>query len=150
MTHSPWLSIQQAIELFGISRSTLERRLRNGDIHESQTRRLKNERQIAFADLLRVFGEPKNRPAGEESAGISADTITTPAPIDATTARLVERLEESLTRERERADRESARADRYEMELAEQRKANADLVQRLLPSPEPEAKPGLWARLFGR
>lgn len=154
MTHSAWLSIQQTIRLFGVSRSTLERRIRNGAIHQSQTRQQGNERQIAFAELVRIFGEPKRRPINGDGGTLSADMATTSPQIDATTARLVEQLEESLKRETARADKESARADqersraeRYEIELSEQRKANADLVQRLLPEP---AKPGFLARLFGR
>lgn len=149
MTHPGFLTVREAVEAFGISKRTLERRLGDGTIHQSQIRRDGPERQIPLAELIRVFGEPKRRPKKPE-----ATAPTTPAAaIDDTTARLIDRLEADLARERERADKESARADhergraeRYELELSEQRKANADLVQRLLPPPR---KPGLWSRIFG-
>lgn len=118
----------------------------DGTIHQSQIRRDGAERQIPLAELIRVFGEPKRRPKKPEGAAAPAS----PAAIDGTVARLIDRLEADLARERERADREAARAERYELELAEQRKANADMVQRLLSPPAPPAKPGFLARLFGR
>jgi hypothetical protein len=151
MTHPVWLSIQQAVDLFGISRSTLERRLRKGDIHQSQTRRQGSERQISFVDLLRVFGEPKNRP-GETVDAKAADQPQDRTRIDGTTAQLVELLKADLERERARADKESARADqeraraeRYESDLSEARRRNDELTQRLLPPPR---APGLLARLL--
>lgn len=152
MTHPPFLTVREAVEAFGISKRTLERRLGDGTIHQSQIRREGTERQISLAELIRVFGEPRRRPKKPE-----ASPAPTPAAIDDTAARLIDRLEADLARERERADRETARADqersraeRYELELAEQRKANADMVQRLLSPPAPPAKPGFLARLFGR
>jgi len=145
MTHSAWLSIQQAIDMFGVSRSTLERRLRKGDIHQSQTRREGAERHIAFLELVRLFGEPKNQPS-EATDG----KTTNPSQEDARigdTARLIERLEADLERERGRADLERERAERYERELSEARRRNDELTQRLLPAPRSS-----WflARLMGR
>jgi hypothetical protein len=49
--------------------------------------------------------------------------------------------------ERERAERD--RAERYERELAELRRANADLVTRLLP-PAPDSHRGFFRRMFGK
>lgn len=156
MTNPVWLSIQQAVDLFGVSRSTIDRSIRKGAIHQSQTRRHGSERQIAFAELIRAFGEPKNRPA---EAGKPPIATTTAAPETAgdDTRRLVEQLETALERERQRADKEAARADqeraraeRYEDELTRTRVEYSALVQRLLPPPA-EARPtGFWSRLFGR
>lgn len=152
MAHPAFLTVREAVEGFGISKRTLERRLGDGTIHQSQIRREGAERQISLAELIRVFGEPKRRLKRPE-----APAVVTSAAIDDTTTRLIDRLEADIARERERADREAARADqersraeRYELELAEQRRANADMVQRLLSPPPVPAKPGFLARLFGR
>jgi hypothetical protein len=64
-------------------------------------------------------------------------------------AELIEELRERARKaeERERAERD--RAERYERELAELRRANADLVTRLLP-PAPDLHRGFFRRMFGK
>lgn len=149
MSDSIWLSIQKAAELYDVSRRTIERHLAKGSISDTQTRTVGNERQIAFAELRAVLGEPKRY-----AAQTREDASTPPAsdPMfhqsDDTLRRLIDRLENDLERERQRGDKERERADRYEVELAEVRQKNEALITRLLPPADDPPKKGFFGRLF--
>jgi len=147
MSQSIFLSVRQAVEAFRISRRTLERRLSDGSIHQSQVRHEGKERLIPIAELIRVFGEPKGELKDDPTTPHPPDRAQNAGQTDEIARRLIERLESDLERERVRADQERERANRYETELSEARRRNDELTQRLLPAPHSS---GLFARLFKR
>ena len=110
-------------------------------IRASQVTRNGTEKRIAFAELVRVFGEPNSRPSGVV-AEVEKPEPPQPPALPELAQRLIDRLEADLLSERERAER-------YERELAELRKRHDDLVTRYLP-PATSGKPGIFGRLFGR
>ncbi len=59
------ISISQAAKDWGIARSTIQRRLRSGDL--SATGKAGAAKTIDTSELLRVFGEPKNVALQEQS-----------------------------------------------------------------------------------
>lgn len=98
-----------------MSRRTIGRRL--GDpsqrgINPSQVVQDGLEKRIAFAELVRVFGEPKNSPAGMGAARI--DVATAP---EAQTNELQAIREELMEELRDRARNAEERAKRYEDEV---------------------------------
>jgi hypothetical protein len=170
-----YLSIAEASTHFRVSRRTIERKIGTGEIAQSQVTKDGRETKIYVNELVRVFGEPKPLKQSEKlvsdtvrHTATTRDNVADHAPeselvtllkaqIEHERARAQSDREEAQqriqdARERERAERD--RAERYERELAELRKLNESLVQRLLPPPiekPPEApRGGFLARLFGR
>lgn len=54
MTH-PYISLSEAIQVFGISKRTIERKIASGDIGRDQIRLEGGKRHFLMAELIRVF-----------------------------------------------------------------------------------------------
>ncbi|AVM73386.1 hypothetical protein MSR1_08830 [Magnetospirillum gryphiswaldense MSR-1] len=54
MTH-PTISLSEAIQVFGISKRTIERKIASGDIGRDQIRLEGGKRHFLMAELIRVF-----------------------------------------------------------------------------------------------
>ncbi len=107
------------------------------------------KRFIYIAELLRVFGEPRQRPeteaAGTLDSAPTAGDVTGGAEVLAVLRQQVAMLEE-------RTKRAEEQADRYEAERDELRTKYEDVLTRLLPPPAtPVAanRPGWRRRVFG-
>jgi len=139
------LSLGDASKDFGISKRTIERRLADGTISKSQTEVRDGKRYIYLGELIRVFGEPRNRPETDK-AGMRA---TAPTALEVTDgADLIGELRERAERAERLADSERERANRYEQERDELRIKNDELVTRLLPAPASAKRGGWLGRLF--
>ena len=143
-----YISTNEAVSLFKVSRRTIGRRL--GDpsqrgINTSQVVQDGLEKRIAFAELVRVFGEPKGRPTDMGTARIDSTTRdeTPRQPSEDRTEELIAELRERLAETKERAER-------YEQEAIELRRTNAALVAQFLPAATSTApKAGFFGRWFG-
>ena len=144
------MSLDNASKHFGISKRTIERRLADGTIGKSQTEVRDGKRYIYVAELLRVFGEPGNRPETDK-AGMRA---TAPTALDVTDGAErsdhIKELRDRAERAERLADAERERADKYERERDELRIKNDELVTRLLPPPASAKRSGWFGGLFGR
>lgn len=149
MSHHTWLTVSEAEDAFKVSRRTIERRLKDGSIGGSQVRREGQERRIALAELIRVFGEPKRTAGVTAKTNGRSDGATAPAMerIDTAAAELVDQLKASLEREKARADQERARAERLEDDLRKERERCHEMAQRALPAP---TQTGWLNRILGR
>jgi hypothetical protein len=130
------LTVTEAVEIFGVSRRTIFRKIKDSSISDTQIVRQDGETKIYVNELVRVFGEPKSA-KNKQNQGVKDQEIVTPSdPRDAHIAT----LREQLKHERERADR-------YEREAVEQRHVAEALRQKLLEAPKPRR---ILDRLFGR
>jgi predicted phage gp36 major capsid-like protein len=88
-----------------------------------------------------------------EVVEIDATTTAEPSqlPKEDRTDELIAELRERLSEAKGQLRKSDERADRYEAEAIELRRANASLVAQLMPpAHSPTPKPGFFGRLFSR
>jgi len=145
-------SIREAAAAAGVSKSTIQRRLRNGELSKNEAGR------VDASELARLYPESVKVSHGHSQSVFSGtvwDTRLTP-PQKAETSALRQQLEaarqlaeeRSRTIEDLRARLDTSEARRAEAEAAKdtaQTKLTALLTDQRLASPPP----GFWRRLFG-
>ncbi len=142
----------EAIRDFGISKRTLERRIADGTISQSQIFVEDGKRHIPIVELIRAFGEPRNRPETEAAGGQAPAPAPTAGDVTGG-AEMVALLKDQLAKAEALANAERDRADRYEAERDELRVKYEEVLTRLLPPPAPAPaakRPGWFGRLLGR
>ena len=165
------LTISQALKLFGISKSTLERKITSGEIPANAIKKTGSGRVIEKSALIVAFGEPKEAVTMSESVTTHSDIVSESALVQLLKEQLA-KAERIADEERTRADQERQRADRAFDELASERERLDKLtgqmsvallqaveIQRLtLTAPKDNAKQeehqdtkktGFFARFFG-
>ena len=158
------LNIKEAADMFGVSRRTIERKIKAGEISGTQTVSHGNETRVYVNELNRIFGEPKSATNSQKQGGrvrhgmrqtnaTLSHTVALTDPKDAHIATLREQLELERRRNEEAQEREKAekaRADQMEREAAELRRVVEALKQKLLEAPKPPERRGLLAWVLGR
>ena len=138
------LSVTEAAEAAGVSRTTIYDRLKSGELSKTPD-------GIDPTELLRVFGELKAGPGTDPKA---ADPVTASPELVAWLRELVDqqqatiaRKDEELKEATERAAEERQRADERLQGMLQQLKQTTAL----LPAPDqtPEPPRGFWRRVFG-
>jgi hypothetical protein len=132
-----YVNISEAAALYGVSRRTIEKKIASGEVHASQVEKQGRNTNISFVELLRVFGEPKNQPKGQQTAKIEpkpdmrthAKTTEKPHAND----ELVALLKDQLAKAEARADRAEAEREKI---LGQYIAANETM--RLLTAPKTE------------
>lgn len=138
------LSVTEAAEAAGVSRTTIYERVRAGELSKSAD-------GIDTAELLRVFGSLVST-GTDDTAPVTDVTAAVDAAAAATHVawlrELVDRQAKIIERQAEDLREADARAERREDTWMRQ----LDRLTALLPAPtpvEPEPARGLWHRLFG-
>lgn len=131
------LSIKEAIELFGVSKRTLERKISSGGIDSSSISLKNGARFIELSALIKVFGEPSDQKSEAKPAEVPElpkEKEPEPKEDKESTAsqELVELLKEQLAKAEAREKAERERADSLQAELSETRKRNDELANGLI------------------
>lgn len=89
------LSITQAAKEWGISRSTLQRRIKSGDVSvtQSDTGVTKSARTVDTAEMLRVFGEAKGVSVTQSEHVAMGGQTHLNDTVDQVTKKLINQLE---------------------------------------------------------
>lgn len=136
------LSVTEAAEAAGVSRTTIYERVRAGELSKSAD-------GIDTAELLRVFGSLVSTGTDDTATDVTAAVDATAAATHVAWLReLVDRQAKLIERQAEDLREADARAERREDTWMRQ----LDRLTALLPAPtpvEPEPARGFWHRLFG-
>lgn len=132
------LSLGQAAKVAGVSKSTLQRMLKNGQV--SGTQREDSVWEIDQSEVARIARD-KDRPR----SGKRVEASATPDPAAVDLAVLKVQLQDVRDRLAEAVRREQAAEARAAEALSREREL-ADRVTRLIEDQRPR---GLWSRLFG-
>jgi len=135
--NSKSLSIKEAVELFGISKRTLERKIKSGDINSSSITLENGARFIELAALIKVFGEPSRsksdaNPAEAPELPKEQEPETKEGAKSAPSQELIELLKDQLAKAEAREKAERERAESLQAELSEARKRNDELSNGLI------------------
>lgn len=133
------LSLGQAAKVAGVSKSTLQRMLKNGQV--SGTQREDSVWEIDQSEVARIARD-KDRPR----SGKRVEASATPDPAAVDLAVLKSQLQDVRDRLAEAVRREQAAEARAAEALAREREL-ADRVTRLIEDQRPR---GFWAYLTGR
>jgi len=137
------LSVTEAAEIAGVSRTTIYDRLKSGDLSKTPD-------GIDPAELLRVFGELKagsvDRSSGDPLPA-SPEMIRWLRELVDQQRATIERKDALLQEAEEKAAEERQRADERLQNVLSQ----LDRTTALLPAPDPSPEPprGFWSKLFG-